>query len=169
MSISGTSQRRKKDAEIWAKRKGHKLLQLLHQHSAWTDDHTPVKWKALPQLTMQPHAAGDEKQQPLKAQIHAKHHSTVHALATLKTHVTDSWTGGEFIPLKKFQVPTSPWSRASDNSSPPTLQKHCACHLSVSWHTSVLSSEFLFQHNSFPQRKSVPGNTTPAMHWIYVC
>lgn len=136
MTISGTTQGRKKDAEIWAKGKEHKLLQLLHLHSAQIDDHTPVKGKALPELAMQPHAAGDEKHQPLKAQIHAKHHLTVRALAPLKTRVTDSWTGGQVIPLKKLQVPTNPSSRASDNPSPPTLQAVCLPPLSFLTHLS---------------------------------
>lgn len=83
---------------------------------------------------MQPHSAGDVKQQALKAQIHAKHYFTVHALATLKTHVTNSWTGEEVIPLKKLQAPISPSGRAGDNPStkPFKLALCLACYISVS-------------------------------------
>lgn len=138
MTIHWTSQTRKKDAEIWAKSKEHKLLQLLPLHSACTDDHAPAKWKAYLQLAIQPHTAGDVKQQPFKAQIHAKHHFTLRVLATLKTRTTKSWIGGEVISLKKLQVPTRPSSRGGDNPGPPTHQALCLPPLSF---FTLLSSE----------------------------
>lgn len=126
--------KKEKDAEMRAKRKDHKLLQFLHLHSAWTDDHTPVKWKAHPQLAMQPHTTGDVKQQPLKAQIHAKHCFTVHALATLKTSAGLEERSSSSRTYKHLQA----LQAGPVTTSVPQPFKHSACHLSVSWHTSVL-------------------------------